>query len=68
MLHIASGFTVHKLERLWDISLVLGMLLATVNVAKSAPKLPKISKICPKIINLRNLEMPPKLEIYFSKK
>jgi hypothetical protein len=42
------------------------MLSATINAAKSAlfcPKLPKFAKICPKTINLRNFEMPPKIEI-----
>jgi hypothetical protein len=37
-----------------------------VNAAKSAqicPKLPKFAKICPKTINLRNFEMPLKIEI-----
>jgi hypothetical protein len=45
----------------------LGMLLATVNVAKFAQKCPKQSnfaKICPKTIILRNFEMPPKFEIF----
>jgi hypothetical protein len=27
------------------------------------PKLPKTAKICPKTINLRNFEIPPKIEI-----
>jgi hypothetical protein len=43
-----------------------GMLSATVNAVESAqncPKLPNFAKICPKIISLRNFEIPPKIEI-----
>jgi hypothetical protein len=42
------------------------MLSATINApefTQICPKLPKFAKICPKIINLRNFEMPPKIEI-----
>ena len=43
------------------------MFSATVNATESAqsyPKLPKIAKYYPKIISLRNFEMPPKIEIF----
>jgi hypothetical protein len=30
---------------------------------KICPNLPKIAKICPKTISLRNFEIPPKIEI-----
>jgi hypothetical protein len=30
---------------------------------QNCPKLPKFAKICPKIISLKNFDMPPKIEI-----
>jgi hypothetical protein len=49
------------------------MLSSTDNTTKSAQicsKLPKTAKICPKTINSRNFEIPPKIEIlvFFQKK
>jgi hypothetical protein len=49
------------------------MLSTIANAAKSTQnylKLPKTTKICPKIISSRNFEIPPKIEIlvYFKKK
>jgi hypothetical protein len=39
-------------------------------ILESTQKLPKIAKICPKTISLRNFEIPPKIEIlvFFQKK
>jgi hypothetical protein len=47
------------------------MLFATIYAAESAQiysKLPKLAKIHPKTINLRNFEMPPKINISVSQK
>jgi hypothetical protein len=41
----------------------LGHALNHCQCSKICPKLPKFAKICPKIINLRNFEIPPKAEI-----
>jgi hypothetical protein len=43
-----------------------GMLSTTAMATESAqncPKLPNFAKIFPKIISLRNFEIPPKIEI-----
>jgi hypothetical protein len=68
-----NKFVVQKLWGIFDFNSSLGMLSATTNVAKSAqiyPKVPKSVEICPKIISLRNFEIPPKFEIllFFKKK
>jgi hypothetical protein len=45
------------------LSKVLDMLSAIANAAKFAQNCKKSAQICPKIINLRNFEIPPKIEI-----
>jgi hypothetical protein len=71
MLHIVFGLMIQKLWGFKDFSCSSGMLSTTANGAKFAqicPKLPKFAQICPKTISLRNLEIPPKIEILvFSK-
>jgi hypothetical protein len=59
----------HFLQNLWHFLFFLsneGMLPATaiaIEFAQNNPKQPNFVKICPKIINLRNFEIPPKIEI-----
>jgi hypothetical protein len=42
---------------------MLLVIVIVVEFVQNIPKLPNFVKICPKIINLRNFEIPPKVEI-----
>jgi hypothetical protein len=60
------GLTLQKLLGFYNFNHSLGMLLAIANATKFAQNclnLPKIAKIYPKTISLRNFEIPPKIEI-----
>ena len=54
-MHVTFGLTIEKLWDFEDFNLSLSMLSATMNATKSAesaqncPKLPKFTKICPKM-------------------
>jgi hypothetical protein len=59
-LHVTFGLTVEKLWGFEDFSPSLGMLLATVNVGKSAQNCQNL----PKFVQKQNFEIPPKIEIF----